>query len=126
MSVELVADHQGKVLTIRATGKLVTEDYSHFLPEIERLIVQHGRIRILFEMHDFHGWKLGAAWEDLKFDIKHFGDIERLAVVGESNWEKWMTAFCRPFTAAKIKYFDRTAMEEAHDWIDEGLSTPAS
>jgi len=30
-------------------------------------------------MTGFHGWDAGALWEDIKFDIKHFGDIERLA-----------------------------------------------
>jgi len=121
MSVELIEDHEGKVLTVRATGKLETEDYDHFLPEIERLIKQHGKIRVLFDMHDFHGWKLGAAWEDLKFDIKHYADIERLAVVGERDWEKWMTTFCRPFTTAKIKYFDHQDREQAVEWVHEGL-----
>ena len=37
---------------------------------------------MLFDMTDFHGWDAGAAWEDIKFDIKHFADIERLAMVG--------------------------------------------
>jgi hypothetical protein len=121
MSVELIEDHDGKVLTVRATGKLLAEDYDHFLPEIERLIKQHGKIRILFDMHNFKGWKLNAAWEDLKFDIKHYNDIERLAVVGERDWEKWMTTFCRPFTTAKIKYFDHKDRDQAQAWIHEGL-----
>ncbi len=124
MSVELIEDHDGKVLTVRATGKLATEDYDHFLPEIERLIKQHGKLRVLFDMHNFHGWNLGAAWADLKFDIKHYNDIERLAVVGERDWEKWMTTFCRPFTTAKIKYFDHSDREQACAWVHEGL--PAS
>jgi SpoIIAA-like len=121
MSVELIESHEGKVLTVRATGTLVTEDYDHFLPVMERLIEQHGKVRVLCEMHDFHGWKLGALWEDLKFDVKHYSDIERLAVVGEREWEKWMTVFCRPFTNAKIKYFDRSEHEKACEWIQEEL-----
>ncbi len=31
----------------------------------ERLIGEHGKIRILLEMHDFHGWEAGALWEDV-------------------------------------------------------------
>jgi hypothetical protein len=62
-------------------------------------------------MHDFHGWDAGALWEDAKFDLKHFADIERLAFVGEKKWEKGMAQFCRPFTKATIRYFDRS--EEA-------------
>jgi hypothetical protein len=76
-------------------------------------------ISILFEMHDFHGWTAGAMWEDMKFDFKHWRDIERLAIVGESKWEKGMAAFCKPFTSAKIQYFDHTQLSEAETWLRE-------
>jgi hypothetical protein len=123
MNVELKEDFDGKVLTVRATGKLTREDYHHFAPEIERLIKKHGKIRVLFDMHDFHGWKAAAVWEDMKFDAKHFRDIERLAMVGDKTWEKWMATFCRPFTTAAIRYFDHSEVDEAHKWIEEALST---
>ena len=86
----------GKILLVKISGKLSKEDYQRFVPDVERLIKDHGKIRILVQMHDFHGWELGALWEDIKFDMKHFGDIERLALVGESKWEAGMAAFCKP------------------------------
>ncbi len=78
----------GKQLHLKATGKLTTEMYQTFVPLFEQLISSHGKIRVLFEMHDFHGWTTGALWEDLKFDFQHWKDIERLALVGESKWEQ--------------------------------------
>ncbi len=51
------------------------------------MISQFGKIRILFEMQDFHGWKSGALWRDVQFDVKHFKDIERVAILGEKAWE---------------------------------------
>ena len=79
---------------------------------------QHGKIRILFEMTDFHGWEPAALWDDLKFDLRHFSDIERLAMVGDTRWEQGMSAFCRPFTTAMVRYFDRSKVAEAHRWIE--------
>jgi hypothetical protein len=29
-------------------------------------------------------------WEDIKFATVHCRDIEKLAMVGEEAWEKWM------------------------------------
>ena len=113
MTVALNETSGGKVLEVRASGKLAKEDYEHFVPEIEHLIGQHKKVRVLFEMHDFHGWEAGALWADIKFDLKHFGDIERLALVGETKWEKGMAAFCKPFTTAKVKYFDVKDIAEA-------------
>jgi hypothetical protein len=37
------------------SGKLVKEDY--------------GKLRVLFDMTDFHGWDVGAAWEDIEYPI---------------------------------------------------------
>lgn len=122
MSVNLNLEKQNghKILAVRASNKLTKEDYEHFIPEVERLIKQEGKIRLLFEMHDFHGWEAGALWEDVKFDFQHFADIERLAMVGEKKWEEWMATFCKPFTRAEIRYFDHNQAEDARRWIASG------
>jgi hypothetical protein len=109
----------GKLLHVKVTGKLTNDDYEAFAPVVDGQIQEHGKVRILFEMHDFHGWTAGALWEDMKFDFKHWKDIERLAIDGESKWEAGMAVFCKPFTAAKIQYFDHTKLDEAEDWIAE-------
>ena len=41
--------------TIR--GKLVKKDYETFVPKMERLIEEYGRIRLLVKLIDFHGWR---------------------------------------------------------------------
>jgi hypothetical protein len=121
MAIKLNAKHGGKVLEVQVTGKLVHEDYRQFVPEFEQLVKRHGKIRVLFEMVDFHGWEGAVLWDDIKFDFHHFSDIDRLAMVGDRKWEKGMSLFCRPFTMAKIRYFDRTAIAEAKSWVENNL-----
>lgn len=121
MSIELHEEAGGKCLLVNLSGKLAKEDYQHFVPEVERLIQREGKVRMLVRMHDFHGWTMGALWEDIKFDFKHFNHIERVALVGESKWEAGMAVFCKPFTSATVRYFDETHAEEAHRWLKEGL-----
>ena len=118
MAITLNETAGGKILAIQVSGKLTHEDYGKFLPEFERRIKEHGKIRVLFEMTDFHGWEFSALWDDIKLDAKHFLHIERLAMVGDKAWEKGMSVFCRPFTTAKIRYFDRSAIAEANAWIE--------
>ncbi len=77
-------------LEVQVGQKLTHDDYQHFVLAFERLVKQHGKIRVLFQMSDFHGWDAGAVWADIEFDLKHFGDIERLAMVGDRKWEKGM------------------------------------
>jgi hypothetical protein len=123
MALELNELQQGKILNVKLSGKLHKDDYQHFVPLVERLIGQHGKIRIMVELHDFHGWDMAALWEDLKFDVKHFKDIERLAIVGETKWEQGMATFCKPFTTADIRYFDVKDIAAARQWIENGLTT---
>jgi len=51
--------------------------------------------------------------------MRHFNSIERLAIVGESAWEKGMAVFCKPFTTAKVKYFDHSQRQQAETWLEE-------
>jgi hypothetical protein len=113
--VELKAS--GNTIEVSATGKLTKEFYQQFVPSLEKQIQEQGKLRILFQMHDFHGWTAGALWEDVKFDLRHCRDIERLAIVGESKWQQGMAAFCKPFTSARIQYFSHDQLDAARKWL---------
>jgi SpoIIAA-like len=119
MTIQLNEENGGKVLAVHVSGKLVKADYEQFVPEVERLLRQHGKLRMLFDMTDFHGWEASAAWEDFKFGIEHFADIERLAMVGEKQWQHGMATLCKPFTKAMIRYFDHADATEARKWLSE-------
>lgn len=117
MPLHLATEVREKVLEIQVTGKLVRQDYEKFVPETERLIRQYAKIRILMVMRDFRGWDAGALWEDIKWDAKHFNEVERVAIVGEKKWQEWLAAFCKPFTRATVRYFDHQKLDEARAWV---------
>jgi hypothetical protein len=119
MAIQLTENADAKLLNVRVSGKLTAEDYASFEPAVEALISQVGKIHILFVMHDFHGWEMGAVWEDIKFATKHCSDISKIAMVGESNWEKWMAMICKPFTLSTVKYFDAADEAAAEAWLAE-------
>ncbi len=120
-SIEVEELYKGRLVKIVAAGKLTRNSYDTFTPELDRLIEAHGKIRMMFEMVEFEGWTLGAAWEDLKFGCKHFNHIERIAIVGDRKWEKAMASVCKPFTRAKVRYFDVEELVVAREWIAEDL-----
>jgi len=118
MPVELYEKVDGNILEVRLTGKLTKADYAKFVPEAERLIAKHGKVRMLVTMQDFHGWGAGAMWEDAKFGLRHFSDIERLAMVGEKRWQKGLALFCKPFTKAEVRYYTPEEADRAHAWLE--------
>ncbi len=117
MALQLKETEESRMLEVTASGKLSAADYEHFEPAVNQLIEDSGKIKILFVMQDFHGWDMGAVWEDIKFATRHCRDIEKIAMVGENAWEKWMSAICKPFTMSKIKYFDAHEEEAAREWL---------
>ncbi|MCM2370240.1 SpoIIAA family protein [Aporhodopirellula aestuarii] len=119
MSFNLTEHAEGKIIEVEISGKLSKEAYEAFVPMTEARIKEFGKVRMLVILHDFHGWDAGALWEDIKFDFKHHAHIERLAIVGETKWEKGMATFCKPFTSATIEYFDITDVAKARQWILE-------
>ena len=42
-------------------------------------------------------------------------------MVGEQKWQHGMAVFCKPFTKAKVRYFDEHQTEKAEEWIWEDL-----
>jgi hypothetical protein len=118
MAVEIHRGRSGDTIHMIVSDKLTKDDYARIIPDIESMIAEHGRIRVLFDMRDFHGWSAGALWEDMKFDVRHFRDIELLAVVGEKRWQRSMATFCKPFTAAAVRYFDREHLDQAAAWLE--------
>jgi translation initiation factor IF-3 len=104
------------IVTITFKDKVDKEDYDLLLPQLEGIIEKGKRVRILVVLDDFKGWSMGAAWEDTKFGLAHFNDIEKIAIAGEKKWEQLMTVFLKPFTGATVKYFSREDLEEARIW----------
>ena len=117
MPIQFNKENSGKLLAIHVSGKLVKADYEQFVPEFERLVRQHGKLRVLFDVTGFHGW--GGLWDEIKFDIIHFADIERLAMVGDKKWQHGMATFSKPFTKAATRYFDNGDAAEARKWLGE-------
>ena len=117
--IETIETGSPKVVGLKLCGKLHDGDYRQFVPAMETILTAAGKVRLFIQFDDFHGWDLHAAWDDLKFGLKHYSDFERIAMVGDRKWEKWMASFCKPFTTAKVKYFDRSDVDAAWKWLQE-------
>lgn len=122
MSVTVTPINNGPVYEVEVTDKLHKIDYEVFLPLLRSGISTHGKIRLLLHMKDFHGWDAGAFWEDLKFGIRDFNHFDRIAMVGDKKWEKAMAIVCKPFVTGTVKYFDKSEIKEARDWLQDGIS----
>ncbi len=117
--IEELKSPTDKALGFKMSGWLHDDDYKTFVPRVDEAISQHGKTCILAWFHDFKGWDPHALWDDTKFATTHCTKISRIALVGEKTWEKWMAKVCKPFTMAKIEYFDANDIDAAWKWLGE-------
>ncbi len=117
--IEEITSSNKHAIGFKLSGKLHDEDYKTFVPRVDQAIADGGKVRLLAWFHNFQGWDAHALWDDIKFSTTHCTRIERIALVGEKNWEKWMAAVCKPFTMAKIRYFAAGDVDHAWKWLEE-------
>ncbi len=115
-----------KIFAFKATGKLTDEDYKAFLPRLTTINHKYGPLSLLVELEDFQGWELKAAWDDFKYGREHQSDFVRIAVVGEKRWHKWVTELANIMSETEIRFFDRSQLQEAWDWLRQEDQQPAS
>jgi hypothetical protein len=118
--IEILSGLPAHTVGFKLSGKLHDEDYQKFVPLVDAEVAKEGKVNLLAQFQDFHGWDAKALWDDIKFSTTHCTKIKKIALVGEVAWEKWMAVVCKPFTLAKIRYFDAAQFESAKTWLAEG------
>lgn len=115
--VRIEREKSGNLVKTFVSDKLTQEDYDKILPALQQTVNEWDSVRWYFEMRDFSGWEPGAALKDLKFDVEHANEMQKIAMVGTKKWQEWLTAAMKPFTSAQVRYFDLPDREEALLWI---------
>ena len=110
--------NENKVLTVLASGTLTKEDYLRLLPGLEKMLEKHGTLRFFIKLEDFSGFKLGALWEDIKFDYKHKNQYGKTAILGDKKWEEWGTKISKIFFDSEMKFFYKDQSNEAWNWVN--------
>lgn len=117
--VKIMPESEGKIIGLRTTGKLTDQDYQEVLiPNLETLINQHGKIRLLWFMdEEFTGLEAGAMWDDAKFFLPHKDDFEKMAIVGGPKWIELIVKLFAPLMTGDVETFSWDQLPKAWNWI---------
>lgn len=114
-----LGETRDNVLACQFSGIVTDAEFRQFASEAERLIAEHGKIRLLVLVDYPQDFEPRAAWDDILFWITHIREIERLAVVGQGAWEKRMERIETFLLHAQIRYYDALHLEDARAWLNE-------
>jgi hypothetical protein len=105
-------------LRLIAPKKLKAEDFRQLRPQIDSLVSQHGKIRLLIDGSGFDGWEnIAALQAHAGFIRSHQPKIERIAVIARHNWQHWVIGAVRMFLHPEVRAYDRKHDNEALQWI---------
>ncbi len=105
-------------LKIVVPDKLKADDFRQIAPQIDSLINQHGKIRLLIDASGFNGWENIAAFEKHAGFVKdHQQKIERIAVIAAHEWQHWLIGAVRIFVHPEVRAYDKSHASEALRWI---------
>ena len=118
--IEKLQGSSENILGFRIWGKLAEADYRDLLdPEMEKVMKEYPKIRVVWVMEDFEGWTVGGAWEDFLLGLK-FSAVEKMATVIDESWDDWLTLLFRAFTTltrTELRFFKKERLAEAWKWI---------
>jgi hypothetical protein len=113
-----ILEDRGDLIVVRVSGKLFGADYARFVPWLERRVAEQARpLRFVVHAEDWDGWPdLRAAWADLKMDARFSSHVERVAMIGDSRWQEWLTKLSNPLLPTKMRWFGPGEAEAAEAW----------
>ena len=107
------------ILVITAEGPLEEADFAKFAEQIEtKRLSQRSPTRLMIRTDAFPGWDSFQAFAThLKFVSEHHQQIERIAIVTDSELLKIMPRVASVLVHPKIKQFDVGKLDEAMAWL---------
>jgi SpoIIAA-like len=108
------------IYRVEISGTLGERDFSALQEAAAAEIDRTGKIRLLIVLSHFHGWAPGR-WQHLTFYVKHGGDVERIAIIGDERWRTETLMFAgADVRQGSVAFFSPPYRSQAATWLDAG------
>lgn len=105
------------LIAISINGKIKENDYDKVTPLIEKTVKEYDKFKLYIQIDNIEGIEPKAFRKDVKTYFKHFSDVSKIAVVGETDWQKLWSDLASPFVSGEIKFFPHGKVVDAREWI---------
>lgn len=113
-----LSQHTDRVPGFRIGGEVTRDEYRQITRQIEDALEEYGTpICLLIEVRELEGIDAGALWEDLRFAVRHWHDIQALALVGETSDLGRLAQLGGAIAPVEVRQFEPQAVHDAWEWI---------
>ena len=112
-------ESSGNCVGFLAIGNIEKEDFAFLSKEVQTIIDEFGTARLLIDFQQYVSEYFSAWSADLKFSYEYHSKIEKMAVVGDQEWQKTFTSQAEPFYAKETMFFGVLSRSFAWEWLRE-------
>ena len=107
------------IVELQIDGAITAEAFEKATAEIESLIKQYGKLKVLKRIDKLTMPPIPWAkfWDDLRFGMKHFRDFTHAAIVSDHDWVRAWAKAWNPLLKMEIKTFKADEMQAARAWL---------
>ncbi len=104
------------IIRIAFVGEIQPKDYEDSAPTFAKIFGSRKSLRLLLDWTRLSGWSQETESQAFFFRIRHRGDTERIAIVGESKWRSATTEI-DTIVDAEVRLYDTRSEDEAMGWL---------
>ena len=109
----------GRIIGFKLTGEITAEDVQEMTRIVQEACGSLGTIRMLIEIDELQVDDPTAYWDTFKIAEEHGEQVERVAIVGDRDWEKRWVGMGGMLVESEVRYFDQSRLQAAWNWIRE-------
>lgn len=107
----------GEFVSIKLSGIVTRADVDEAIPRVQRIMQERTPLRLYVELVGLDRFEVDGLWEELKFQARHGGEIDRAAFVVGSTGEDWAGWLAEQLTDGPTRRFALGEEQAAIDWL---------
>lgn len=117
--IEIDDRSRGRVIGLRASGKIAGAELGQLLDRLEQTIAEHEKVRLLVHVENLGTFSPGVFMDDPRLSLDHAADIERVAVVADGILFGTYVKAAAKLVPGEVRRFKTKELDEAWRWIEE-------
>lgn len=105
------------IMEVEINGEITENNMKEFKSHFDQKKEDHDKLKLLIEVKEMD-YTLEGFIEGFKFDINHFNDFEKIAVLSDKEWLGLSSKLADYLPKVEVKHFDSNERDKAIYWLD--------
>lgn len=115
--ISINSNEMDHIIEVEVNGKISENDIYEFEQYFKQKKENQEELNLLLAVEDAK-YSLNGLIEDLKFDIKHRNDFNKIAVISDNNWIELGSKLTDILPTVEVKHFNDNEKDKAQAWLN--------